>query len=870
MRKIAAVIIAALAALSLSAQNTIRVEAPNLVASDEQFNVTFIIEGENQASDFSWSQGDDFQLMWGPQRGSSTSIQIINGKRSKSSQSTYTYILIPRKTGTLTLPAASAVIKGRTITSSPVKIEVVGQNASSSSHSSSTSSSSSERTGDVNNQDIFMRLSLSRTKVVVGEPVTATLKLYQKVNIAGFENAKFPTFNGFWSQETYTPTNIEFHRENVGNTIYDVAVLRSYVLIPQQVGTITIEPAELVCLVNVRVNNTSSNSIFDSFFQDDHRTIRKRITTPAINVHVSSLPAGAPASFGGGVGSFRMEASVNADSLRANDAGTLKVRISGKGNVALLEAPKVNFPPDFEVYDSKAEQNTDAGSGGTSGSKTFEFPFIPRSAGEFIVGPLEYSYYDINSGKYVTLRTDTLKLKVLKGSGSEAVASQDIIPSGVAKKGVKNLGDDIRYISTKAPAFRKGSSFFIGGVGYWVLFFIIVAGGVSALVCVKYMAVRRADVAGTKNRRATKMALRRLKEAEGYLAKNLYSAFYEELHKALLGYVADKLNMNAADLSKDRIAAGLSSKGVAESLVADFVGLLDACEFARYSPDAGHEAMNAHYEAAVKTISSIDSSMKKGTHTSKVVTVLVALLAFSGVMKAEAAAPADSLWNAGCEAYAAGNYAGAARAWNTISADGVQSAVLYYNLGNAFFKCGETGRAVLYYEKALKLNPSFSDARFNLEFAQNSVQDRIDAVPEFILSTAVRKVCWLLGSNAWAVLSLLFFAAFVAGTLVFLLSLNPSIRRVSFYSAIVVLVLLVFSMGFSLWQKNEAGKADQAIVMLPVSSVKSSPASEGSKDLFILHEGTKVKVLDEVGEWINIEIADGRQGWIKTTDIEKI
>ncbi|MCR5003470.1 MAG: BatD family protein, partial [Bacteroidales bacterium] len=420
MRKIFTVMFAALVALSVAAQNTIRVEAPNLVASDEQFNVTFIIEGENRASEFTWDQGDDFQLMWGPQKGSSTSIQIVNGKRTKSSQSTFTYILIPRKSGQLTIPAATAVIKGKTISSSPVRIEVVDQNsssqgnASSSSSSAQSSSSGSVQTGEVSSQDIFMKLNLSRTKVVVGEPVTATLKLYQKVNIAGFENAKFPTFNGFWSQETYTPTNIEFHRENVGNSIYDVAVLRKYVLIPQQVGTLTIDPAELVCLVNIRVSNTTSNSIFDSFFQDDYRTIRKRVTTPAVNVHVSNLPGGAPASFGGGVGTFRMEASVSADSLKANDAGTLTIKISGQGNVALLSAPKVDFPADFEAYDSKAEQNIEAGSGGTSGSKTFEYPFIPRSAGDFEIGPVEYSYYDINSGRYVTLKSEPLKLRVLR------------------------------------------------------------------------------------------------------------------------------------------------------------------------------------------------------------------------------------------------------------------------------------------------------------------------------------------------------------------------------------------------------------------------------------------------------------------------
>ena len=272
------------------AQNAIRVEAPNVVGINEQFNVTFIIEGENNPSDFSWSQGEDFQLVWGPQKGTSSSVQIVNGKRSSSHQTTYTYILLPKSTGTFHIPAASATLAGERISSSSASIQVVTDASSSqgsqssgqgsgqgSSQGSSGNAKQQAVTGEIPAEDLFLRLSLSRSEVVLGEPITASLKLYQRVNIAGFENAKFPSFNGFWSQETYAPTNIEFKRESFNDKIYNTAVLRSYVLIPQQSGTITIDPAELVCLVNIRVNSPTSNSIFDSFFQDEYRTIRKGI-----------------------------------------------------------------------------------------------------------------------------------------------------------------------------------------------------------------------------------------------------------------------------------------------------------------------------------------------------------------------------------------------------------------------------------------------------------------------------------------------------------------------------------------------------------------------------------------------------------------
>ena len=330
MRKWMLWIVALLAAGTLArAQTTVQVQAPGVVAADEQFNVTFVVEGENAPSAFSWEPGDDFKLVWGPQKGTSTSITIVNGKKTRSSQTTYTYILMPRSTGAFTLPAASATVKGETISSGRFRVEVVTNAATSSSPKNSSGnaqkpsqSQPQAATGEVASSDLFLRLSLSSNSVVVGEPVTATLKLYQRVNIAGFEDVKFPTFNGFWSQEVFAPTNIEFHRESIDDKIYNAAVLRRWVLIPQLSGDIAIDPAELVCQVAVRTQS-GPRSIFDSFFDDDVRTLRKRVLSARQVVHVRALPAGAPASFGGGVGSFTVSARLTRDSLSAHDAASL-------------------------------------------------------------------------------------------------------------------------------------------------------------------------------------------------------------------------------------------------------------------------------------------------------------------------------------------------------------------------------------------------------------------------------------------------------------------------------------------------------------------------------------------------------------------
>ena len=861
-----------------SGQSSIKVEVPDVVAVNVQFNVTFIIDGEKAPTDFQWSAGDDFQLVWGPQKGTSASIQIINGKRSSSRQTTFTYILIPKSTGTFQIPAATASVSGERISSSPANVQVVSDGASSSGSSGSSGgagqSSSSERrpsssTGDVSSGDLFLRLSLSRHEVVIGEPITATLKIYQRANVVGFENAKFPTFNGFWSQETYVPTNIEFKRESLDDKIYNTAVLRSYVLIPQQSGTIPIDPAELVCLVNVRNSPSSSGSIFDRFFEDDYRTIRKRVATSPLKVKVNPLPAGQPASFGGGVGNFGISARLTSDNLKTHDAASLVITVSGRGNVSLLEEPKVSFPPDFETYDTKTTENTDKSTGGTSGSKSFEYPFIPRSHGDFTIEPVEYSYYDVNSGKYVTLRTEPMHIKVAKGKGGDSSPAVTV-NSGVERKDVKSLADDIRFIFTGKPGLSASGSFFVGSVLFWILLTILVLGALAVFLAFRKVAALRADVAGTKNRRAAKMAQKRLAQAGGYLDKNLYTAFYEELHKALIGFISDKLNMDMSEISKDNISSALTEGGVSEELTRDFTDLLDACEFARYSPDGGNDAMRSHYDEALKVISSIDSSLKSGGKSSGKVATVIAVILSLGVSMNVQARDIDSLWTAGVQAYTDGRFADASAAWTQVEDAGYKSATLYYNLGNAWFKQGNYPRAILDYERALRLDPSYSDARYNLEFTNSFVQDKIEPVPEFILKSVARKVCYVMSSDAWAVMFLILLAAALAMGLLFLLGASAGRRRAGFYCGIVLLLFSAGALGFSLWQKSDSMKTDKAIVMSPVSSVKSSPSSGSSKDLFVIHEGTKVRILDEVGSWKNISLADGRQGWITSSSLEVI
>ena len=876
-RLIVSLLLFAAAFAAFAQDSVLRVEAPSVVGLDEQFGVTFIIEGENKPTDFSWSQGDDFKLVWGPQKGVSTSTQIINGKRTRSSQYTYTYILSPKQKGRFTLPAASATVKGKTISSQQVSIEVVQNGASSSSgagaggpSSSQSSGRSSAATSDIPAEDLFMRLTLSKTRAVVGEPVTATLKLYQRVNIAGFEDARFPTFNGFWSQETAAPTNIQFTRETLDDKIYEAAVLRSYVLIPQQVGELRIDPAELVCLVNVRAPKRSG-SIFDDFFDDGYRTVRKRISSKPVTVNVSALPSGAPASFKGGVGNFRISAALSKNSLETHEAASLAVTISGKGNVSLLEAPDVAFHPDMDVYDVKTTENTDRASGGTSGSKTFEFPFIPRSYGDFTIEPIEYTYYDVSAGKYVTLRTDPISYSVARGNAEDQPAAQGSTIAVPDRKGVRSLGEDIRFISVRKPDLGSRPGFLVGRALYFIIAAILILVAAGVYSASRSLARRRADVAGTRNRKAAKMAMGRLKKAESYMRQGLSSAFYEELHRSLLGFAADKLGLGAEQLSRDNIAASLEQAGVGAEAVGGFVSLLDACEFARYAPESGSGGMQAHYESAVSVITSVEQSMKSHRNISgKVIAVIAGLVMLPFAAGAQGTPYPDSLWAAGVEHYSDGRWSDAVADFSAIAGAGCVSEVLYYNLGNAYFKAGDYPHAILYYQRALKLNPSDRDARYNLDLARAGIQDKIDPVPEFFLKSWMRTLCYRLSSNAWATVSLVLLAVTLALVLLYLLGSTAGMRRVGFFCGIVTLLLTGASYGFARWQYNDCNRADSAVVISPVISVKSSPSDASGKDLFILHGGAEVKILDDVGQWKNISIADGREGWIHSSDIEII
>ncbi|HRT84421.1 MAG TPA: BatD family protein [Bacteroidales bacterium] len=599
-KKIILLLGALLMSIAVWAQAAFTVDVPKVVGLDENFRLVFTATGE--PSNFNPPEFKDFDVLAGPSTSTMTSTQIINGKRTDSYQVSYTFILQPKSTGTFSIPSASVTIGGRVYHTNPVSIEVVKGEGSSASAPLGNATSSSGTS--ISSDDIFMKMSVSKGKVVKGETLVATLKLYTKVPLAGFENVKFPSFNGFWSQEIDTPSNIEFTRESVNGKIYNAAVLRRYLLIPQQTGNLIIDPSEMTCLVQVRVSSGVSRSIFDDFF-DSYQVVKKRVKAPSIQVNVAPLPAGAPASFAGGVGDFKMSVKLTRDSVNANEAVSLIVSISGSGNLNLIDAPKIEFPADFEVYDTKISDNTSGPGAGNSGTKVFEYPVIPRGAGVFEIGPVEFSYYDISAHKYKTLNSGKLILRV--GQAVEGTASSVAsLPMGINKQSVKSIGNDVRYIRTGVSGLARANHFFFGSFPFFVFFILIVIAYFAMDRFLSKRIERNRDIAGVKNRRALKVARARLNVAESLMKQNLYSAFFEELHRAILGYCSDKLNLSMAELSRENIAESLQAKSVSKEHIDELISLIDTCEYARFAPDQDKPEMSSNYKRAIKLISELE------------------------------------------------------------------------------------------------------------------------------------------------------------------------------------------------------------------------------------------------------------------------
>jgi len=585
-------------------------QAPNVVRQGQQFRLTFTVN--SQADDFQSPEIKNFTVLAGPSTSSSTNVSIINGKMTRNYQLSYTYVLQAGETGRFTIPSARVKVDGTVYESNSLTIEVIEQKQGASggsqqqSQGQSQSGSGQDQTRQAKPQgdELFVRVLVNKSRVYREEPLVATIKLYSKLNVSGLENVKFPDFEGFYKQEIETPTLRQLEKEHVNGEIYGTGILRKYLLFPQKSGRLTIGSFQVDAIVQKKVQG-QSRSIFDDFF-GSFENVRMPVKSDPVGVQVSSLPAGKPSDFSGGVGSYDIQASLDKEQVPANESVTYTLEISGKGNLKVLDPPRVEFAPDLEVYDPKVSNNITVSEGGARGTKTIEYLIIPRHAGNYRIPPVSLSYFDLGSGSYRRVETQPLSIRVEPGEGDSTAA----VTRSWSKKDVSIIGSDIRYIKTDGFELDERGVFLFGSPGFYTVY----VGGVVLFAGLLFLYRKRqrenADVALMKHKKANKYARKRLKEASGYLKQGEKDRFYEEILKAMWGYLSDKLGIPVAELSRDNAREKLENKNVPQHMMDQFLELLDNCEYARFAPSADEERMDRLYQDAISTISALQQKLK--------------------------------------------------------------------------------------------------------------------------------------------------------------------------------------------------------------------------------------------------------------------
>ena len=579
--------------------------APEVVVSGDQFRLTYTVNSQ-KVRDFRAPSMKDFEVLMGPSRSTQSSTQIINGNVTSTSTITFTYILMAGKEGTYNIPAATIVAEGNNYTSNSVTVKVLptDQSSGASSGNSGRNSRNQASNGAITEKELFMMASASKTKVYEQEAILLTYKVYTQVNLTELRG-DIPDLKDFHTQEVELPQQKTFTLEHYNGRNYNTTIWRQLVIFPQKTGKIEIPSVTFEGTVSQMV---ASADPFDAFFNGgNYVNIKKNLVAPKLIIDVKELPEGKPANFSGGVGEFTISSSISTQELKTNDAVTIKLVISGTGNMKLINTPEVKFPQDFEIYDPKVDNKFNLTRNGLAGSKVIEYLAIPRHAGNFTIPSIEFSYFDLKSQSYKTLKTEAYTLNVAKGEGN----ADQVVANFTSKEDLKVLGKDIRYIKTGDTQLTQKDDYFFGSIGYILWYIIPLTLFVAFMLIYRKQAIENANVAKVRTKKANKMATKRMKNAGKLLAEKKSEAFYDEVLKALWGYISDKLSMPVSQLSKDNIEEELQKHQVSDELIQSFINTLNECEFARYAPGNQNETMDKVYAASIDLISKMENCIKR-------------------------------------------------------------------------------------------------------------------------------------------------------------------------------------------------------------------------------------------------------------------
>lgn len=837
----------------------IRVSAPSRVEAGENFRVSFKVTTQD-VDDFrsGLHSTDVVEVIAGPYTSSESSFQMVNGHTSSSSSITYTYTLYAAKSGVYNIPAAHARVGGKQISSSPAKVTVVGSaqgrgNNSPKMHEDDNYQPHMRAAGSaISGRDLFIKVSANKKKVYEQEPILLTYKVYTLVDLTQLEG-KMPELTGFHTQEIPLPQQKSFHIERVNGKPYRTVTWSQYVMYPQMTGKMEIPS---ITFKGIVVQQNRSVDPFEAFFNggSGYVEVKRNIVAPSIKIDVLPLPQ-KPANFSGGVGKFNISAQLNKNELKAGDPLSLRIVVGGIGNLKLIKQPVVNFPKDWDKYDPKVTDKTKLTSNGLEGNMIYDILAVPRNQGHYTIPPIELTYYDTSLNQYKTIKTQSFEIEVAKGDGSR---------SSVVDYS-KDQPKDIKDIKKGDAELHSVDNFFFGSVGYLMSLLIPFVAFVALLVIFRKRAIDNADLVKMKGKKANKIATKRLRQANKLMLAGKSNEFYDEVLRALWGYVGDKLNMPAEKLSRENISEKLQSHNVDDNTISKFLSAIDDCEMMRFAPGDPEGNMNKTFESAMTAIMEIENVMKKKSNKAKAFGFSFVLMI---LMLMPLSANAITKQNADDE-YAKGNYQQAIKDYQEILKTGVSSEI-YYNLGNAYYRTDNITQALLAYERALQLSPGDNDIRFNLQYARSKTIDKITPETEMFFVTWYHSLVNFTSVDRWANTAIVSIVMALLLILVFLFAPQMWARKSGFYGSAAFLLLFAFANLFAFQQKHELETKQGAIVIAPTVNVKKTPAASGT-DVFVIHEGTRVDITDRgMKQWRGIKLADGREGWLKTSQIEEI
>ncbi|MBL1006058.1 MAG: BatD family protein [Escherichia coli] len=840
----------------------ISVSAPSHVAAGENFRVAYTINTSDVEEFRMGGVQDGLEVIAGPYTSSQSSYQMINGHTSSSSSVTITYTLYAAKNGSFTIGASHAVVGGKRLSSRPVKIQVSGHaqrtNGAPNMHGQDSYDQPHMRSAGsaISGSDLFIKVSASKKRVHEQEPILLTYKVYTQVDLTQLEG-KMPDLKGFHTQEVPLPQQKTFHTETVNGRPYKCVTWSQYVMYPQMTGSLQIPS---ITFKGIVVQQNRNVDPMEAFFNggSGYVEVKKDIKAPGITLQVDPLPQ-RPANFSGGVGKFNISASLDKKEVKAGEPITLRVVVGGIGNLKLLKQPVVNFPKDFDKYDAKVTDKTRLTANGVEGNMVYDFLAVPRNQGSYTIPSVELTYYDTSKNAYKTIKTQPFKVEVEKGDGtsgeSEDFASQD---------------KDIHTIKLGKAEQHKADEMFFGSFGYWISLLMPLIAFVVLLIVFRRRAIENADIVKKRSNRAGKIATKRLRLANKLMLQGKQGEFYDEVMRALWGYMSYKLNMPAEKLNRDNIRETLGRHFVDDATIEKFTTALDECEFERYAPGDAAGNMNRTFESAMTAIMDIENAINEARKNQKkhpagysFVWLLLAMICFGGT-----SAKAVTKNNADTE-YQKGNYQQAIRDYEEILKNG-ESAEIYFNLGNAYYRTDNITKAVLNYERARLLSPGDDDINFNLQFARSKTIDKITPQSEMFFVTWYKSLVNFTSVDNWAKTGILCIVMALLLVLLYLFGPQLMLRKIGFFGGLAFFVIFLLSNLFAFQQKQALDNRTGAIIISPSVNIKKTPA-KNSADQFVLHEGTRVDIIDKgMTDWRCIRVGDGREGWIETKAIEEI